>query len=107
METASRVVTEDAHNVFPFGLVFDDQMFGLSIVASGRLEEDRECQECYKNSALFAQFLLTFLTYVLLSYFVHLHCTHTPTPLPFFLIFTTFRTSRQGIQIYSVLKNTY
>ena len=42
METASRVVTEDACNVFPFGLVFDDQMFGLSIVASGNLEEDRE-----------------------------------------------------------------
>ena len=42
METAGRVVTEDARNVFPFGLVFDDQMFGLSIVASGRLEEDRE-----------------------------------------------------------------
>ena len=42
MDTASRVVTEEARNVFPFGLVFDDQMFGLSIVASGRLEEDRE-----------------------------------------------------------------
>ena len=42
METASRVVTEEAQNVFPFGLVFDDQMFGLSIVASGRLEEVRE-----------------------------------------------------------------
>ena len=42
METASRVVTEEAHNVFPFGLVFNDQMFGLSIVASGHLEEDRE-----------------------------------------------------------------
>ena len=42
METASRVVTEDARNVFPFGLVFDDQMFGLSIVGSGHLEEDRE-----------------------------------------------------------------
>ena len=42
METASRVVTEDARNVFPFGLVFNDQMFGLSIVASGRLEEGRE-----------------------------------------------------------------
>ena len=42
METASWVVTEEARNVFPFGLVFDDQMFGLSIVASGRLEEDRE-----------------------------------------------------------------
>ena len=38
METASRVVTEDARNVFPFGLVFDDQMFGLSIVASGHLD---------------------------------------------------------------------
>ena len=42
METAGRVVTEEAHNMFPFGLVFDDQMFGLSIVASGRLEGDRE-----------------------------------------------------------------
>ena len=42
METASRVVTEEARNVFPFGLVFNDQMFGLSIVAFGRLEEDRE-----------------------------------------------------------------
>ena len=28
--------------MFPFGLVFDDQMFGLSIVAAGCLEEDRE-----------------------------------------------------------------
>ena len=42
MDTASRVVTEEARNVFPFGLVFNDQMFGLSIVAAGRLEEDRE-----------------------------------------------------------------
>ena len=42
METAGRVVTEEAHNTFPFGLVFDDQMFGLSIVVSGRLEGDRE-----------------------------------------------------------------
>ena len=42
METASRVVAEEAHNTFPFGLVFDDQMFGLSIVASGRLEGNRE-----------------------------------------------------------------
>ena len=42
MDTASQVVTEEAHNVFPFGLVFNDQMFGLSIVASGRLKEDRE-----------------------------------------------------------------
>ena len=43
-----------------------------------------ECQECYKNSALFAQFLLSFLTYVLLSYFVHLHCANIHTPLHFF-----------------------
>ena len=28
--------------MFPFGLVFDDQMFGLSIVAADCLEEDRE-----------------------------------------------------------------
>ena len=42
METAGRVVTEEAHNMFPFGLLFDDQMFGLSIVASGHLEGDRE-----------------------------------------------------------------
>ena len=43
----------------------------------------QECQECYKNSALFAQFLLSFLTYVLLSYFVHLHCANIHTPLPY------------------------
>ena len=42
METAGRVVAEEARNTFPFGLVFDDQMFGLSIVASGRLEGDRK-----------------------------------------------------------------
>ena len=42
MDTASRVVTEEARNVFLFGLVFNDQMFGLSIVASGCLGEDRE-----------------------------------------------------------------
>ena len=42
MDTASRVVTEEARNVFPFGIVFNDQMFGLSIVAAGHLEEDRE-----------------------------------------------------------------
>ena len=35
-------MTVDAPNVFLFGLVFDDQMFGLSIVAAGRLENDRE-----------------------------------------------------------------
>ena len=35
-------MTEEARNTFPFGLVFDDQMFGLSIVASGCLEGDRE-----------------------------------------------------------------
>ena len=35
-------MTEEVRNVFPFGLVFDDQMFGLSIVTSGCLEEDRE-----------------------------------------------------------------
>ena len=42
MDTASQVVMEEARNVFPFGLVFNDQMFGLSIVAAGCLEEDRE-----------------------------------------------------------------
>ena len=42
MDTASQVVTQEARNVFPFGLVFDDQMFGLSIVAAGCLEEDRK-----------------------------------------------------------------
>ena len=41
------------------------------------------CQECYKNSTLFAQFLLTVLIYVLLSYFVCLHCANLHTPLPF------------------------
>ena len=65
------------------------------------------CQECYKNSALFAQFLLTSLTYVLLSYFIRLHCANVHTPLCFFLSLMTSRTSRQGIHIYSVLENTY
>ena len=32
---------------------------------------------------------LSFSTYVLLSYFVRLHCANIHTPLPFFLIFTT------------------
>ena len=55
-------------------------------------QQDRHpanCQECYKNSAHFAQFLLSFLTYVLLSYFIRLHCANIHTPLPFVLIFTT------------------
>ena len=42
------------------------------------------CQEYSKNSALFAQFLLSSLTYVSLSYFVHLHCANIHTPLCFF-----------------------
>ena len=41
-----------------------------------------------QNPAHFAQFLLSFLTYVLLSYFVHLHCANIHTPLLFFVIFT-------------------
>ena len=40
------------------------------------------CQECYKNSALFTQFFLIFLTYGLLSYSVRLHCANIHTPLP-------------------------
>ena len=50
------------------------------------------CQECSKNSALFAQFLLTSLTYVLLSYFIRLHCANFHAPLPFFLILIIYRT---------------
>ena len=61
------------------------------------------CQECYKNSALFAQFLLSPLTYVSLSYFVRFHCANVHTPFMFLLSLTTSRTSKQGIQIYSVL----
>ena len=38
------------------------------------------CQEYNKNSAHFAQFLFSFLTYVLLSYFIHLHCANIHTP---------------------------
>ena len=41
------------------------------------------CQECSKNSTLFAQFLLTSLTYVLLSYFVRLPCANFHAPSPF------------------------
>ena len=127
---------------FPIGLVLDNQLFGLRILASHRLELQRtylteennhfmfdilnrglwdqdvmdspsdatsrgihysavmgkqlwrlisgntlqvgECQECSKNSALFAQFLLSSLTYVSLSYFVRLHCANVHTPLCFF-----------------------
>ena len=49
---------------------------GMSSLAGG-------CQKCSKNSALFTQFLLTSLTYVLLSYFVRLHCANFHAPLPF------------------------
>ena len=49
------------------------------------------CQECYKNSALFAQFLFSFLTYVLLSYFVRLHCANIHTPLPLLSYFCDFQ----------------
>ena len=48
------------------------------------------CQECLQNSALFAQFPLSFLTYVLLSYFVHLHCANIHILLPSFSFLMTF-----------------
>ena len=64
------------------------------------------CQECYKNSTLFAQFLLSSLTYASLSYFVCLHCANVHTPFMFLLCLTTSRTSKQGIQSYLVLGKT-
>ena len=42
------IATGEVLNDFPTSMVLVDQVFGL-------------CQECYKNSALFAQFLLFFL----------------------------------------------
>ena len=48
-----------------------------------------DCQECLQNSALFAQFLLSFLTYVLLSYFVRLHCANIHILLPSFSFLMT------------------
>ena len=54
-------------------------------------------QECYKNSALFTQFLLSFLTYVLLSYFVHLHCTNIHILLPSFSFLMTSQTSNEAL----------
>ena len=60
-----------------------------------------------KIPLFYAQFLLTSLTYVLLSYFVCLHCANIHIPLRFFLSLMTSRTSRQDIHIYSVLENTY
>ena len=54
----------------------------LSVLQRGGQSGGR-CQECSKNSTLFAQFLLTSLTYVLLSYFVRLHCANFHAPLPF------------------------
>ena len=81
--------------------------FNLALaISSGRLDLRTACQECSKNSAHFAQFLLSFLTYVLLSYFIHLHCANIHTPLPFFPILMTFRTCRPGIQLYLVLRKT-
>ena len=52
------------------------------------------CQECYKNSALFAQFLSTSLTYVLLSYFIRLHCANIHTPLPLIAYLYDFQTRK-------------
>ena len=57
--------------------------FGNEVVAEIQRWSPHICQECSKNSALFAQFLLTSLTYVLLSYFIRLHCTNFHAPLPF------------------------
>ena len=68
------------------------QLAGLDKVESPDRAETPQCQEYSKNFALFAQFLLTSLTYVLLSYFVCLHCANIHTLLPFFPTLMTFRT---------------
>ena len=52
------------------------------------------CQECYRNFALFDQFLSKFLTYVLLSYFVHLHCANIHIHLHSFSFLMTSQTSQ-------------
>ena len=55
-----------------------------------------DCQECLQNSALLAQFPFNFLTYVLLSYFVHLHCANIHIHLPFFSFLMTLQTSNKA-----------
>ena len=55
------------------------------------------CQECLQNSTLFAQFLLSFITYVLLSYFVCLHCANIHIPLPSFSSLMTLQTSNKAL----------
>ena len=64
------------------------------------IARDAKCQECYKNSAHFTQFLLSFLTYVLLSYFVRPHCANLHTPLPFLSYLYDFQTMKARHQIH-------
>ena len=76
--TSSRI---DGHEPYPALRTLVERLEGVS--------RDADCQECYKNSALFAQFLLSFLTYVLLSYFVRLHCANIHIHLPSFSFLMT------------------
>ena len=58
------------------------------------------CQECYQKYVLFAQFLLIFMTYELLSYSVRLHCAnfHTSLPSVFYLYdFQNIKTSQPDL----------
>ena len=55
------------------------------------------CQECYKNSALFGVFLFSFLTYVLLSDFICLHCANIHILLPSFSFLMTQQTSNEAL----------
>ena len=94
--------------VLPSCTMFSDWRGRESVVAKGcGRAMTGVCQECYKNSALFAQFLLTSqLMFCYLISFAFIALTFT-LPYVSFLSLMTSRTSRQGIHIYSVLENTY
>ena len=71
------IATGEVLNDFPTSMVLDDQSLALTgkvrvlCCMSGMLQKFRS----------FRPILLSFLTYVLLSYFVRLHCANVHTPL--------------------------
>ena len=83
MDSPSDVASQGIH----YSAVMGKQLWRL-------ISENTLCQECYKNSALFAQSLLSFLTYALLSYFFRLHCANIHTPLPFLFYLYDFQTMK-------------
>ena len=77
MDSPSNAASRGIH----YSAVMGEQLWRLISGNTLQVGEPKYCQECYKNSALFSQFLLTSLTYVSLSYFIRLHCANVHTPL--------------------------